>query len=306
MEKDRKCKYCNKEFSNINGRIFSNHVKWCIDNPNSPRQHICDKCGVKISSNSISIHNCEDKKTKCVECNKLFYRNCDEKFCSRYCAAVSNNRKRKNEGYISPLKGMKCDLIEKKCTNCGNSFSIACNQHKIVKCDECRGILITSKKRYVLLPTNCVICGKETTYRSGQKVKKTCSRECYSKLMSNNAKQNINCGGETNYKRYVYNGISMDSTWEVEVAKLMDSLNIKWDRSKKLCLWWYDDKNNKRRYHPDFYLPNFDVFLDTKNKYLMEQDKYKIQKVLENNKVNLIVGSLEVVKNYILKLVNPT
>ena len=153
---------------------------------------------------------------------------------------------------------------------------------------------------------NCIICGNELKYAKGQKVKKTCSKECYAKLMSDNAKQNINCGGETNYKRYVYNGISMDSTWEVEVAKLMDSLGIKWYRSKKLCLWWYDDKNNKRRYHPDFYLPNFDVYLDTKNKYLMKQDKYKIQKVLENNKVNLIVGSLKVVKDYILKLNKPT
>ena len=304
MLKNRKCQYCDKEFENIEGRVFSNHVKWCKNNPNSSYNKTkCLECGELIPGISISLHKCKQKKI-CLFCNKEFVDLYGEsKFCSQSCSAGFNNKERMKNGKSS--KGFKYKIIERNC-KCGSKFSIAENQHSIIECDKCRRIEYIGKRKFIIMNTTCVICGKDLTYGKGQKVKKTCSRECYSKLMSNNAKQNINCGGETNYKRYVYNGISMDSTWEVEVAKLIDSLNIKWDRSKKLCLWWYDDKNNKRRYHPDFYLPNFDVFLDTKNKYLMEQDKYKIQKVLENNKVNLIVGSLEVVKNYILKLVNPT
>jgi hypothetical protein len=94
----------------------------------------------------------------------------------------------------------------------------------------------------------------------------------------------------------------MDSSWEVEVATLMDELNITWDRNRKYCFWWYDDKNSKRRYYPDFYLPHFDCYLDTKNKYLMIKDKYKIQKVLENNKITLIVGDVKIIKEYISNL----
>lgn len=33
MEKDRQCHHCNKIFYSIEGRIFSNHVKWCEHNP---------------------------------------------------------------------------------------------------------------------------------------------------------------------------------------------------------------------------------------------------------------------------------
>jgi hypothetical protein len=32
MKKDRICKYCNQIFKDIEGRIFSNHVKYCPQN----------------------------------------------------------------------------------------------------------------------------------------------------------------------------------------------------------------------------------------------------------------------------------
>ena len=103
-------------------------------------------------------------------------------------------------------------------------------------------------------------------------------------------------------KKFVYKNISMDSSWEVRIAKLMDLLNIKWERSKKLLLWWYDENNNKRRYHPDFYLPEYNLYLDTKNKYLLEQDSYKIKRVLENNNVNIFVGVIDDVEKYVKSL----
>lgn len=32
MKKDRICKYCNTKFENVEGRVFSNHVRWCPSN----------------------------------------------------------------------------------------------------------------------------------------------------------------------------------------------------------------------------------------------------------------------------------
>jgi hypothetical protein len=46
-----------------------------------------------------------------------------------------------------------------------------------------------------------------------------------------------------------YNGIRMDSSWEVKVASYLDSQGIKWDYSKKVFLL-----SKNRSYRPDFVL----------------------------------------------------
>lgn len=33
MKEDRICKYCKVEFRNVEGRVHSNHVRWCDQNP---------------------------------------------------------------------------------------------------------------------------------------------------------------------------------------------------------------------------------------------------------------------------------
>lgn len=56
---------------------------------------------------------------------------------------------------------------------------------------------------------------------------------------------------------------------------------------------WFDKENRQRRYYLDFYLPACDLYVDMENKYLMTQDVYKNRASSENNKVNLLVDSLE-------------
>ena len=60
--------------------------------------------------------------------------------------------------------------------------------------------------------------------------------------------------------------------------------------------WWTDDKGNKRRYYPDFYLPEYKTYVDPKNKYLVQMDKYKITQVIKENGIRLIWGQLDYVK----------
>lgn len=126
---------------------------------------------------------------------------------------------------------------------------------------------------------------------------KTCSKKCYSQLRRKLARENPNCGGDTNYKKYNYKGIWMDSKWEVELAKWMDGRHIKWERSKKNHQFiWTDINGNKRRYYPDFYLPDYVVYLDPKNQYLKSVDEYKLTRVIQENKIRLIWGLLDDVK----------
>jgi hypothetical protein len=144
----------------------------------------------------------------------------------------------------------------------------------------------------------CAICSKNFKNKNKNK---TCSKECYLKLLSTQSRDNPNCGGETNYKKYIYKDVYMDSSWEVNLAKFLDLNNIVWERSRKIVFLWTDRNNKKRRYYPDFYLPKYNLYLDPKNKFLLEKDEFKINQVIKENNIDLICESLD---NIIIKLKN--
>jgi hypothetical protein len=67
--------------------------------------------------------------------------------------------------------------------------------------------------------------------------------------------------------------------------------------------FWTDLKNEKRRYYPDFYLPQYDLYLDPKNKFLIPRDRYKINKVIEENNIKIIWGLLEDILKELNKII---
>lgn len=166
--------------------------------------------------------------------------------------------------------------------------------------------------RFLPIPRlfKCVVCGitfnkviDNWTYKTHPP--KTCSDECYKKRLSKLARENPNCGGETNYRKYIYDNVWMDSKWEVEMAKWFDENKIEWDRSKKRHqFFWTDENGLKRRYYPDFYLPQYKVYVDTKNPYLMKCDEYKINQVVKENKVKIFCGSVDEIKKMLTQSLN--
>lgn len=70
--------------------------------------------------------------------------------------------------------------------------------------------------------------------------------------------------------------VCLQSSFELELSKILDSRNLRWKREGCFI---YDSK----RYFPDFYLVDFDVYLDVKNPYLITVDAEKIQKVKSQN-----------------------
>lgn len=64
-----------------------------------------------------------------------------------------------------------------------------------------------------------------------------------------------------------YNGVKLDSSYELTVAQSLDSNNICWTRPSSLTYVGFDGKEH--RYVPDFYLPEYDVYLDPKNDFLI-------------------------------------
>ena len=75
---------------------------------------------------------------------------------------------------------------------------------------------------------------------------------------------------------------TLQSTYELECAELLNKMNIKWNRPKAM-------KYSGRNYFADFYLPDFEVYLDPKNAYKAKLDADKIALVIVENKVKLFV-----------------
>ena len=88
----------------------------------------------------------------------------------------------------------------------------------------------------------------------------------------------------------------LQSTYELRCSEILNEMNIKWIRPKALK---YDGRN----YFADFYLPDYDVWLDPKNSYKAKQDEEKIRKVIEQNNVKLhILLEEHLTKEYIARL----
>ena len=76
--------------------------------------------------------------------------------------------------------------------------------------------------------------------------------------------------------------VCLQSTYELRCSEILDELKINWVRPKALK---YDDK----RYFADFYLPDHAVYLDPKNNYKAKLDREKIDKVVKQNKVKVVI-----------------
>lgn len=87
--------------------------------------------------------------------------------------------------------------------------------------------------------------------------------------------------------------VTLQSTYELACSKILDELSIKWYRPKAL-------KYNTKNYFADFYLPDFNLYLDPKNSFKAKLDKEKIDAVIQQNNVKVFVLLEEqITKEYI-------
>lgn len=108
------------------------------------------------------------------------------------------------------------------------------------------------------------------------------------------AKEN-HLGGWHASIKIIYNGVRLDSSYELRVAKSLDEHNVQWTRPKPFI--WIDDNGNDHRYYPDFYLPEFNIYLDPKGDHIINKvnlrtgltDIEKINKVQEQNNIVIII-----------------
>ena len=101
-------------------------------------------------------------------------------------------------------------------------------------------------------------------------------------------------GGWYSSKRIEYNGIMLQSTYELEFAKDLDKNNISWIRPD---FFLYKLNGKEHRYYPDFYIESLNVYVDPKNDFLINNvnkrlgisDKEKINLVEKQNNIQIII-----------------
>ena len=82
--------------------------------------------------------------------------------------------------------------------------------------------------------------------------------------------------------------VSMDSTWEVACAKRLDELGIRWIRNPSIKLKYTTRGRRARNYIPDFYLPDYDVYIEVKG-YWTDAARHKMKDVQQRHPVKIII-----------------
>ena len=137
---------------------------------------------------------------------------------------------------------------------------------------------------------------EESRKKISVKAKKRRHSDEVKNKLSNIAKQR-NFGGVTQSRWIEYKGKKLGSSYELQVAQSLDENNIEWDTCKRFN--YIDPLGKVRTYTPDFYLPEYNVYLDPKNDFLIQKinpalgfnDLEKIKRVEEQNNIRIIVLS---------------
>jgi hypothetical protein len=214
----------------------------------------------------------------CGNCNCsciIPYNKQTNKYCSKSCAAQVNNTNR-----IHSLESKQ----KKSQTMTGRKYSNRIN---------------TTKAYCKVSFKNCSVCQNLFTIKGGNHkwTKKTCSLKC--KVIASVGIRSYQNGSRKPtwyYNQYQQKEVLLESSWEVQVAVLLDQKSIKWTRPGPIT--WYDSNGKSRLYFPDFYLPRYDLYLDPKNPYCMSIDADKLQYI--SKLICIKYGALD----YILEIVN--
>lgn len=91
-------------------------------------------------------------------------------------------------------------------------------------------------------------------------------------------------------KIYTYKGCKLKGTWELKTAEWLDSYGVTWINEQIAHKYIWKDK--ERLYYPDFYIPEYDFYIEVKG-FVTDRDKAK----WEQFKDKLIVFDKDIIYN---------
>lgn len=218
---------------------------------------------------------------KCLKCAiELPFKKRVNKFCSSACAASYNNILRGSRSVETKNK-ISNAMLGRKVTRSA-SYTPRSNHAswkiQYVRCSNCNALF--------------VVRGWRTKWH-----RTTCSEDC---RINRSVKIRPYINGTRKltwyHNSYTNSLVLLESSWEVELAEFLDVNNINWIRPGHIK--WFDGAKT-RLYYPDFYLPEYDLYLDPKNPYGMARDAKKMNEVKKS--INVIYGDINNVKDYVIK-----
>jgi hypothetical protein len=213
----------------------------------------CIKCKLEIKTCALDLHYHHKheflfpKKPKffgyCKHCNSEIHGYDKKVFCNSSCAAKSNNLHR------SSLTIEKQKQTLKKTWERKNKLNNACESKP-------------KQKIKSIKVSQCKVCNKDF---SGER--KTCSDSCYKTLISIIANSKPKHFRPANRASIYYQGKKLGSKYELTLCKSLDNAEIRWEIPRGFK--YIDPKGKSHTYYPDIYLPDYDIYLDPKNDYLI-------------------------------------
>jgi len=248
---DHPCKFCERSFSS--GRELGSHVRSCVQNPKYAE--------IKAKRIVSQTHERLNYVLTCLNCGDVFK------------LVLSKNQ-------------FETGAHKKHCSN-------ACANRRMISEEiktKIRTTLQTKSRLPEFVKETCLIC-HESFKRKRRAQTKTCSNVvCRFQYRSERMKGNLSGkrGGYRPRSVEIYNGTSFDSRWEVVLAKRLDELQIQWERNSQRRLLYIDMNGKHRHYHPDFYLPAHDLYLEVKG-YATAATKHKMMDAMMRNNVQLTI-----------------
>lgn len=203
-------------------------------------------------------------KVKCPNCKKSFdiddSKRYKRKFCSNSCSnkrVHSDETKKKISLKLSNRNINQLRYDNRICLNCKN---------KINK---------RNKSGY------CKKCVKSTDFFRSKLRKPKSNSENMGGLREG--------GGRSKVLEYVSNtaGKILLNKHEIKIAKALDLLNIKWNRNYK-GFEYTDKRGKKRKFHPDFYIEDFDLYIEYKG-WVTSEINHKMNDAVKNNNFKLLI-----------------
>lgn len=267
--------------------------------------YICKKCGKTFdkrqaySGHQLAHKNYVNDIIVCDICGK----ECkgDQALKQHKTKAHTNYIQNENSSFYELRDDLFCQYCGDQCKNRNSlvNHERMCSQNP----DQSYRKLFTSKgkspwNKGLDITTSDTIRKASETYHKNKVLglHKSMSRphtEEEKRKLSEAAKRN-GLGGFAWRRGIDYNGIKLDSSYEVDVAKSLDENGILWERPKRIS---YILDNEIHYYTPDFYLPEYNVYLDPKNDFLIEnvnprigiKDVDKIHLVESQNNIRCII-----------------
>ena len=295
------CETCEKEFNTY--RSLSNHKR-----THGTDQYCCDECN-KVFKNKIALGN---HKRSHNENNTISvqYKTCED--CNRTISISNfNNHKCDKKQYLFSISDdCKISDNEWKCSECDKIYktkqALASHYHyghtekgktdreKLTALFE-TGVCAWSKGLTKDDPrVNQYTETRKKNYQAG--LVKNYFNDL--KELSKEEQKEIKSTWKKRHKTIDYTlksgeVVQLESNYEIWVATSLEHNNIRWVRPKSFT--WFDDNGKAHQYTADFYLLDYDVYLDPKNDFLIEKEmtKIKIERTCRFNNIRVIVLNLQ-------------